>query len=79
MTIMLRFRPTALVAAALLVCLAGGQASAKDETAESAVWLLKKATLVHRDGMHNVLLRALRQLDEGAERGVGRSPPDPGR
>lgn len=64
MTIMLRFRPTALVAAALLVCLAAGPLAAKDETAESAVWLLKKATLVHRDGMHNILLRALRQLDD---------------
>ncbi len=35
-----------------------------DETAESAVWLLKKATLVHQNGMHNVLLRALRQMDD---------------
>jgi hypothetical protein len=37
-----------------------------DETAESAVWLLKKATLVHQNGMHNVLLRSLRQMDDPA-------------
>jgi len=33
-----------------------------DDTADSAVWLLKKTTLVHRDGRHNILLRALRQM-----------------
>jgi len=39
-------------------------AHAQDETAESAVWLLKKSTLVHRNGMHNILLRAMRQLHD---------------
>lgn len=33
-----------------------------DETADSAAWLLRKSTLLHRDGRHNVMLRALRQL-----------------
>ncbi len=33
-----------------------------DATADQAVWLLEKATLVHRNGFHNVLLRALRQM-----------------
>ncbi len=37
-----------------------------DETADSALWLLKKASLVHRDGRHNILLRALRQLKDPA-------------
>lgn len=35
-----------------------------DETAEQAVWLLQKATLVHRNGFHNVLLSALRQMKD---------------
>ncbi len=33
-----------------------------DKTADQAVWLLEQATLVHRNGRHNVLLRALRQM-----------------
>ncbi|MEX2670841.1 MAG: hypothetical protein WD294_01895 [Phycisphaeraceae bacterium] len=37
-------------------------ASALDESGRSAAWLLERATLVHDNGMHNVLLRALRQM-----------------
>src|SRR5688572_28017298 len=37
-------------------------AEASRETVESAGWLLQKATLAQRDGRHNLLLRALRQL-----------------
>ncbi|MHC4994771.1 MAG: hypothetical protein ACYTGQ_06905 [Planctomycetota bacterium] len=38
-------------------------ARAQDQQAfDSAVWLLKKSTLIHRDGKHNFLLRALRQM-----------------
>lgn len=33
-----------------------------DEATDQAVWLLRQSMLVHRDGQHNVLLRALRQL-----------------
>lgn len=49
-------------------CLAGllllGAARADDaaDTRQQAVWLLKKSTLVHRNGRHNLLLRALRQM-----------------
>ena len=39
-----------------------GPTFADDDTVESAVWLLRRSTLVHRDGTHNILLRALRQL-----------------
>ena len=64
MPLMRRFSPIAAVAAALLGVLIVQPAHAKDETAESAVWLLEKATLVHKDGMHNILLRSLRQLED---------------
>ncbi len=39
-----------------------GALRAEDQTAEQAIWLLKKATLIHRDGSHNLLLRSLRQM-----------------
>lgn len=32
------------------------------DTRQQATWLLKKATLIHRDGRQNLLLRSLRQL-----------------
>ncbi len=38
--------------------------AAADETTDQAVWLLQKSTLVHRNGFHNVLLRALRQMKD---------------
>mgnify|MGYP006273126641 CR=1 FL=1 len=46
-----------------------GSAPARaDQTTDQAKWLLQQAILVHRDGQHNVLLRALRQLrDPGLE------------
>ncbi len=47
---------------ALVVIAVGGPCAAQDDAAEQATWLLKKATLVHRDSFHNVLLRALRQM-----------------
>ena len=51
-----------LMFAAVCLSVLPAASRAADETGDSAVWLLKKSTLVHRDGMHNVLLRALRQL-----------------
>ncbi len=55
----------------LIVCVLGpvAPASAQDDgtaekTVEQAVWLLQKSTLVHRNGMHNILLRALRQMGD---------------
>lgn len=33
-------------------------------TIERATWLLRKATLIHRDGFQNILLRALRQMED---------------
>lgn len=47
-----------------LAPVAANAADPSDQTVDSAVWLLKKATLVHQDGQHNVLLRALRQLGD---------------
>jgi hypothetical protein len=48
-----------------LVLFAGTVAVAQsDQTTERAVWLLQKSTLVHADGMHNVLLRSLRQMQD---------------
>jgi len=35
-----------------------------EPTVDAAVWLIEQATLVHRDGRHNVLLRSLRQLED---------------
>lgn len=49
---------------AAMVSLGANRAYGEDETTESAVWLLKKATLVHRNGLHNVLLRSLRQMED---------------
>ncbi|NBB82728.1 MAG: hypothetical protein GVY28_04915 [Alphaproteobacteria bacterium] len=46
----------------VLVTLAAPAAARADQAADQAVWLLEKATLVHRNGFHNVLLRALRQM-----------------
>lgn len=52
-----------LITFALTTSLPTSRAHAQDPQAfESAVWLLKKTTLIHRDGKHNFLLRALRQL-----------------
>lgn len=55
-------RKLMLIVAAVLAAWGLSTPAAADETADSAVWLLKKTTLVHRDGRHNVLLRALRQM-----------------
>ncbi|MBI1369294.1 MAG: hypothetical protein GC162_11660 [Planctomycetes bacterium] len=55
-------RPFVRILAALMAVLTLGSLTRADETADSAVWLLKKATLVHLNGMHNVLLRSLRQM-----------------
>ncbi|MBI1372808.1 MAG: hypothetical protein GC159_08615 [Phycisphaera sp.] len=52
------------MALAALVASPRGVLAQQDETAESAVWLLKKGTLVHSNGLHNILLRALRQLND---------------
>lgn len=46
----------------LVLLMSAGAAPAADPTAEQAIWLLKKATLIHRDGSHNLLLRSLRQM-----------------
>jgi hypothetical protein len=40
----------------------GSVAAQSDDTVDQAVWLLRKSTLVHGNGFHNVLLRSLRQL-----------------
>jgi len=49
-----------------VMVLAVGSIGLADETTDSATWLLKKATLIHPNGRHNVLLRALRQLRDPA-------------
>lgn len=46
----------------IVAVIAAAPVGAADDAAEQAVWLLKKATLVHPNSFHNVLLRALRQL-----------------
>jgi len=48
----------------LLTILITAAPARADETAESAVWLLSKCTLVHRTGQHHVMLKALRQMDD---------------
>jgi len=54
-----------VVLLALVVCLGPtDRTRAADEAGDQAVWLLRKATLVHRNGFHNVLLRALRQMQD---------------
>jgi hypothetical protein len=45
-------------------CLLPTARAGADETVDAAVWLIEQATLVHRDGRHNVLLRSLRQLED---------------
>ena len=50
-----------------MLCLMGAAGVRADstmdqKTVEQAVWLLEKSTLVHSNGFHNILLRALRQL-----------------
>lgn len=46
----------------LLLSAAARPAAALDDSGRSAAWLLERATLVQDNGMHNVLLRALRQM-----------------
>lgn len=49
----------------LIAALAASTAfAAADESVESASWLLRKATLVHQSGLHNILLRSLRQMND---------------
>jgi len=45
-------------------CLLPASRVRSDETVDAAVWLIEQATLIHRDGRHNVLLRSLRQLED---------------
>jgi len=45
-------------------CLWPASIGRADQTVDAAVWLLERATLVHRDGQHNVLLRSLRQMED---------------
>ena len=57
-------RKLMFIVAAVLVAWGSCLPATADETADSSVWLLKKCTLVHRNGRHNVLLRALRQMHD---------------
>lgn len=62
------FMPRLVTLLWILSCLlpTSARTAELDETADSAVWLLRKATLVHRDGRHNLLIRALRQMKDPA-------------
>ena len=53
-----------MMAAAVTAAAPARGQSDDEKTVEAAVWLIERATLVHRDGFHNVLLRSLRQLGD---------------
>jgi hypothetical protein len=61
-----RMKPLCPIWVPFVLCcaLACSTVRAADETAESAAWLLKKSTLIHQSGLHNILLRSLRQMND---------------